>query len=203
MPTQDEMLERIAQLQKAGANVKPLAEAPADIQAMAAEDFALLDTFKAPRRKSTPLWRVVGGGAFEFTNGEFGCRIPDVRLDVFLAFTAEMNAYVEAINADKSDVAFAALARAYTILYHKPRWWERWFRRVYFIDKKKAINRMVRENPGRAIYTFLPVALAEYHAWVTGKKKMSYPATENEAIADTPKDLSSSPKSPASESATS
>jgi hypothetical protein len=181
----------------------PLADAPANIQAMAAEDAAAALAFKIPRRKPTPLWRVVGGGCFEFTDGEFGCRIPDVRLDVFLAFTAEMNLYVEAVNADKSDVAFAALARAYTILYHRPRWWERWFRRIYFMNKKKAINRMVMENPARAIYSFLPVALAGYHAWVTGKKKMSYAEKESPVTVDTPKGSSSSPKSPASESETS
>ena len=200
MVTQEEAVQALLEQQKkAGAVVRPLSEAPADIQAMAAEDAAAALNVKLPGRKPTPLWRVIGGGCFEHEDDEYACTILDLRLDVFLAFATQLQLYAEAVEKDLTDVAFTALARAYTIIHHKNRWWERWFRGLYFIPARRARNRMVRDIPARAIYTFLPEALAAYHAWVTGKKKMNG-AAESPATQDTPKDLSSSPTNPAPES---
>lgn len=181
---------------RAGAVVKPLSEAPADIQRMAEEDAPLCMGYK-PHRRPTPVWRVTGGGKFRYEDGEFACEIADVRLDVFLAFTMQLQVYAEAVVADKLDKAFNALARAYALIHHRPRWWERWFRSVYFVNVNRARNRMILDIPARAIYTFLPLALAAYHAWVTGKKKSNGEAVD---IPVMEKPLSSSPTKPESES---
>ena len=122
MPTQEEVIAELQKMKRAGAVVKPLSEAPADIQAMAAEDAAAALSSKLPSRKPTPLWRVLGGGCFEYEDGEYACTILDVRLDVFLAFATQLQLYAEAVEKDLTEVAFTALARAYTIIHHKPRW---------------------------------------------------------------------------------
>lgn len=181
---------------EAGAVVKPLSEAPAEIQRMAEEDTALCTRLKS-RRRPTPVWRVVGGGKFRYEDGEFACEIADVRLDIFFAFSGQLEAYANAVVKEEPDIAFTALARAYALLHHRPRWWERWFRGMYFIGAKRARDRMVLDLPARAIYTFLPEALAAYHAWVTGKKKSDEVSGE---APDTPKPSSSPPTKPDSES---
>jgi len=200
MPTQEEVLAELRQMGKAGAVVKPLSEAPADIQAMAVEDAAAALNVKLPGRKPTPIWRVVGGGEFRYEDGEFACTIQDIRLDVFLAFTSQLQLYAEAVERDDTEVAMDALARAYVLLYHRPRWWERRLRKFYFLSTTKARNRMNLDLPARAILGgFLGEALAAYHAWVTGKKKANRVIASPD-IPDTPKGSCSSPTNPESES---
>lgn len=192
-----DLIDNLKAQKKAGAVIKPLSEAPADIQRMAEEDTKYI--FPPKRKPPTPLWRVVGGGCFEYDNGEFGCRIHDVRLDVFFAFTSQLQLYDVAAQNDEPEKAFTALARAYALLYHRPRWWERWFRKIYFLSGNKARNKMICDMPARAIYTFLPEALAAYHSWVIGIKKKT-PGAVSEATPVMPNSSSSPPKKPGDES---
>lgn len=185
METPEDVIAKLQRMQKAGAQVKPLTEAPADIQAMAAEDEPFTHLPKHAKRKPIPVWRVTGGGWFHYADGDFEAYIPDVRLDVFLAFTSELQAYAAAAENGKFENAFKHLARAFVLLHHRPRFWERWRRRVYFVNTRRAVDRLVRAYPGRALYTFVPLALAEYHGWVTGKKKT--PSEERPDIPVTPK----------------
>ena len=82
-------------------------------------------------RKPVPLWRIHSPRQFVYEDERCTFVIPIPRLDVFAAFYEELQ-HIQTLDGveDADEQFFDVLARAFVLLWQRPRWWQRRWRKL-------------------------------------------------------------------------
>lgn len=122
-------------------------------------------------RRPVPFWRIHAPRKFVYEDERCTLVLPIPRLDIFAAFFEEFKQLPDALKVDDPDAAIGVLARAFTILHIRPKWYQRKWIPEFEIDTTWARNFLLTRLPTDIVLTSLPLALGEFTAYVTGIKK--------------------------------